>query len=181
MNKYYLPSYRYGGTESAETSKGLKLYANLADRYWLHALFELHFVFWPKYNLLGLIGDSYPEKVLKDTLPYSVYFQNNTDQDYELTEWPPLPLFEKVIAQHPEGMSAKSLLQRGRLSDYSEEDIGANLPYYIRTDIYDDIFETLSIEDILESKKNTSIVRFTLCALENMNDELQFNKLRKSN
>lgn len=96
-NLYYIPSIR----ERAKPED--KVFCRTADHYWLYGLFNYRFVYWEKYQLLGLLSEERNEwpASAKSEGAYSVYFQNSCDQDYEFTEWPTfIPFFAKAVQEY---------------------------------------------------------------------------------
>jgi hypothetical protein len=82
----------------------------MADRYWLNSLFSMKFIFFRKYNILGLSGFDYPN-VVELLFNGHIHFQNSGDQDYAFTEWPDaVELFkrtkEQLLEEHGEETSA---------------------------------------------------------------------------
>lgn len=116
----------------------------LADGYWLYALFDMKFVYFKKHNILALSGFSYPKEV-KDLFDGHVHFQNSTDQDYEAKEWPGgITLFNGLKGNH-------------KFDTYEG-----------RSDMYDDVYKTLHLDDYINRKENES---FTVFHIQAMTDE----------
>lgn len=57
-----------------------------ADDNWLYRIFNFQFIYWEKEKLLAVLGESFPKKAT-DLMDISFYFQNSTDQDYELSSY----------------------------------------------------------------------------------------------
>lgn len=96
-NLYYIPSIR----ERAKPED--KVFCRTADRYWLYGLFNYRFVYWGKYQILGLLSESCDEWPASTETKgsCSVYFQNSCDQDYEFTEWPTfIPFFATTVQKY---------------------------------------------------------------------------------
>jgi hypothetical protein len=165
--KYFIPSLRYfcGDVFSAEDRE----YAQALDDGWLQRFLSLRFVYWPAAKLLGLVGATWPNR--KAFFAESVYFQNSTDQDYELDSWPKLPFFDEIVKDH-RNMTVQNLQRKPRWCDYTLEELGQDLDYYVRSDAYDQIYSQLSLDDWLWGRDNDAFVRFTLSALQS--DERRF-------
>ena len=70
------------------------------DRPFILDALQLRYVYWPEYNLLGAVG--YPEILGKETaklFPCHVYFQNQSDQDYDYGTYDGIPLFQQIAEQ----------------------------------------------------------------------------------
>lgn len=61
---------------------------------WAYNCFKYRYFYISKYNLLGVFGvPDCVENLFDDT----IYFQNSTDQDYDLDEWSSIKLFKKLL------------------------------------------------------------------------------------
>ena len=157
-NKTYAPSYRLQLDGNGEAREPM---ARAANRYWLYRLFEITFLYWGKYNLLGVIG-CLPEK-LAATMPY-VFFQNSTDQDYDFSEWPKFGFFGDKITQ------VKSM----SLSDIKEQfDYEMDEGYLRRSLVYENISKCLGIETYLYCPDEWEFQKFVLQALANEEQHLE--------
>lgn len=96
-NEFFIPSIR-GYAKPNDT-----WFCQTADRYWLYSLFNYRFVYWAKYQLLGLVREeceAWPSQSHTDK-PCSVYFQNSCDQDYEFSEWLScIPFFAGAVKKY---------------------------------------------------------------------------------
>lgn len=139
-----------------------KLKSNYFDMF-ARNLFSVNFVYFPKYKLLGIVGD-YEQDKLGDQMDCWIYFQNSCDQDYELSIWKDknIPLFEQVVAD-VEAMSEEEI--KG-LFDYDECDI----PYCRRAEIYRRIFEALALDDWMAGteQETDDFICFTMSSLNSI-------------
>lgn len=87
-----------------------------------------NFLFWPQYNLAAIIGD---ERGLGpgtyELFPGKLFFQNQSDNDYELDTYDPIGLFAQV-------------------RDSVLESTASTYGYAIRTEVYDAITNMLGLE-----------------------------------
>lgn len=87
-----------------------------------------NFLFWPQYNLAAIIGD---ERGLGpstyELFPGKLFFQNQSDNDYELDTYDPIGLFAQV----------RDSVLEGTASTYD---------YAVRTEVYDAITNMLGLE-----------------------------------
>lgn len=87
-----------------------------------------NFLFWPQYNLAAIIGD---ERGLGpgtyELFPGKLFFQNQSDNDYDLNIYDPIELFGQV---------RDSVLESTKLTD----------DYVIRTEVYNTIVRMLHLE-----------------------------------
>lgn len=87
-----------------------------------------NFLFWPQYNLAAIIGD---ERGLGpktyDLFPGKLFFQNQSDNDYELDTYDPIGLFVQV-------------------RDSVLKSTASTQEYAVRTEVYDAITNMLGLE-----------------------------------
>lgn len=62
---------------------------SFAEIEWIRSLATSKFIYWPEYELLGVLGEG-------NNRGTTVSFQNSTNQDYNIQTWQGIPLFEKV-------------------------------------------------------------------------------------
>lgn len=169
-NVYFVPSLLYRA--QIENWK----MAMIADEKWLYALFNFRFVFWKKYELLGMVG----------TLPEggpeadgAVYFQNSCDQNYSLSEWPTsIPFFKEKVKNYEAMLHLKPkkcLKKLKKLGFTDEETIAEALEdgectkdaaeYHVLSSLYHDIFDTLRLNTWLWGNDDKSFHRFSLNAI----------------
>lgn len=48
----------------------------------------MRFVYWDSQKILGLVIDNPEANGLGEFFDHSIYFQNSTDQDYDIDVWP---------------------------------------------------------------------------------------------
>lgn len=167
---YFIPSVRYHLTDH----ENIHLWQML-DEYWLKGVMTLRFVWWEKYNLLGLVGFSYPE--VENYFPGFVNFQNSCDQDYEESTWLGIcPFFDSVVEKYKTA-SAKELLSDDEYEDYTEEEIEKSLEYHRRNAMYKAIYEQLELGGWLYGHDSETFERITLNCLQT--SEMTFDMNRK--
>lgn len=159
QNVFYIPSLRYKSEDKR------------INNYWLHSLFEMSFVYWPKEQLLGLCGYNYPSNV-KDLFSSFVYFQNHTDCDYDFSQWPQYPVFQKHVYDCI-GMDKSSVIKKYMgLNNYNqkeaEEFYSEDPAYFRRSLVYDSVYKELALDDWLWGKDNPSFIRLTV---QSINDD----------
>lgn len=131
---------------------------------WVAAISTLRFVFWPEHELLALVGNAWPG--LKGAFAKSVYFQNSTDQDYELKEWEGIcPYFDNLCIEF-ERMTPAELAKTGLFGGYTPEELSGNVEYYRRTGMYAQVFKGLQLNDWLYGRNNPAFRRFSMGALQ---------------
>ena len=171
QEKHYIPTHRkYVFGENAYKF-------NDVDRFWLYDVFNIRFIYWKKYKLLGIIGDNYPKECM-NMIDTSVYFQNSTDQDYDYETWgKKIPLFNLLIWQY-KYKNAKQVLKKKNkeYDDYTLEEITKNLDYHRKTLVYSTIYEKLSLEKWLY-KKGGNYETFAFNAIEDFEKLMDLSKI----
>lgn len=112
-------------------------------------LFRREFIFWPELHLVGMIHMD--DSSIKPAVHFlhAVYFQNSTDQDYELSEWKNIcPAFDEKIRKS-RSATAADLISKKRWKGYTAEELNDDLDYYVRSDLYDEIYGLLHLDDFL--------------------------------
>ena len=164
-NTIYIPSIRYSHIEKANNM------AEVADRYWLENLFKFRFLYWPKYQLLGLVGSN---RIDDPAFPMSMYFQNSTDQNYDFQEWLEgnIPFFKEYV-ERIQNMPFVRLMDTCR--DYWDEDTDLSNPeielYMRQSLLYQRIFSALELQSWLyadDSKKDVPYIQFALSGIQDM-------------
>lgn len=102
---------------------------------WLRASLRICAVYWQKYNLLGIYGVDEIEGF------HSTSFQNSCDQDYELSYWPPIRVFQDIIEDTCEKYSEMPLLVE------NEDEPDAD--YKMKSEIYNKIFNKLDLDNLI--------------------------------
>ncbi len=171
-NAFYIPSIK--GNAKPED----RVFCQTADRYWLYGLFNFRFVYWKEYQLLGLLSESIdgwpaPDH---DKEKCSVYFQNSCDRDYKFSSWPAyIPFFKNAIKKFKrlKKMSAEKayaiLKEHGSCTPDKSTDFESGKKadaYYIRTALYDYIFDALALNDWLYGRDNDAFERFSINGLD---------------
>ena len=127
---------------------------------WLVSSFMVRCTYWPEHRLLGISGD-WPKQCLGLT-GKPVFFQNSTDQDYELELWPELPFFQeriKIAQSISDEEVAKSM-------DVETSDMDGHPAYYRLSSLYQRIFDDLDLNDWLYNT-NDSFERFAMSGIVN--------------
>lgn len=138
-------------------------------KYWLNSLFLVLCTYWPQHKLVAISGEKWPNNC-KDLIEGSVLFQNGTDQDYSLEEWPAtIPFFQERIAQ-VQRMSDDEVLNA---SDFYYEDDKENVGYARRNLLYSRIFQDLELDKWLYGGEG-AFQRFAMSGITNwyMNQDL---------
>lgn len=130
----------------------------------IQAAFQVRFVYWPQYNLLGLPTKGWPEEAFNDfgfTAP--IQFQSNTDQDYPLETWDDaIPVFT-AVKKHAAKQSDFDIL---RDMGWEEPDIDdpqffEAMAYARRSFVYRKIYNCLDLDNWLEGNEG-KFERFVL-------------------
>lgn len=164
-NTIYIPSIRYSHIEKTNNM------ADVADRYWLENLFKFRFLYWPKYQLLGLVGSN---RIDDPAFPMSIYFQNSTDQNYDFQEW-----LEGSIPFFKERVETITNMPQSKLfdicKDYLDEDTDLSNPeielYMRQSVLYENIFSALQLNSWLYSsgsEKEAPYIQFSLSGILDM-------------
>ena len=127
---------------------------------WLSQLFTIRCTYWPQYNLLGIIGDEWPE-TCKSLAAGSVYFQNGTDQDYEYECWPTAIPFFKERVDAVKRMTDDEVRQ---ISELNCDDI----EYVRRSLVYQTIAKDLTLDDWIYRGAG-DYLRFAMSGITNGN------------
>ena len=130
--------------------------------YWLNSLFSVQCTYWPQYKLVAISGEKWPNDCEK-LIEGSVLFQNGTDQDYSLEEWPAaIPFFQERIAQI-QRMSDDEIL---KASDFYYEDDKESVDYARRNLLYNRIFQDLDLDKWLYGGEG-AFQRFAMSGITN--------------
>lgn len=157
LHKYYIPSHRSDKYDKEH------------DNYWLYDLFNIQFVWWQEWNLLAVIGTVYPKESMQQ-FPFTVYFQNSTDQDYDFDNWSDkITVFQKtkaaILQKSLEEIYQKYVIEKER--DWIElEELNQNPEYYQKSLLYDEIFEKLDLNSWLYGRESSVYERITLNAID---------------
>lgn len=114
---------------------------------WTNAIMNMRFVYWPKLNLLALVGE-YP-KAVQSLFKKQVYFQNSVDQNYELGMWDDdIPLFKeiKTAVLQMDARDAYMELYKWDPDANAFEDDPEQADYVAKSLIYKRIFEALDLD-----------------------------------
>lgn len=162
-NRMYIPSVRYDSIAKEE-----KTMANIANEFWLETLFKFRFLYWPKHQLLGMVGSSIDENIF----PMEMYFQNSTNQDYDFRDWleGDIPFFKENVA-FIKDMSFEKL--QNVCKDWFDEEADLANPeietYARESLLYSRIFHALELNAWLyadESDKEVSWKMFALSGIQ---------------
>lgn len=165
----FSPAYEIINHPERESRKGVLM----DTKHWLRRMFTVEFVYWPQYKLLALAGHwplsvSEGETLIKNNIfGKSIYFQNSTDKDYELDEWNSLPeMIIRPLLDEP--VSQREALEyiEFDMDEYTEEELNSPASDYVyRTYVYQNIFNTLSLDDWLYGDNPEAFKRYKLCAM----------------
>ncbi len=138
-SRYTCMMFRQPTQEACE--KEIRRYGDL----WVQHLFTFNFVYWEKYNLLGMCLDSNGYPAIDALFPYNVHFQNSCDQDYDWDAWvPEIAIFDKIARKWCQA-SYEQLLEKFDYLEKSKKDNPGYLDYYRKTATYEEVFETLHL------------------------------------
>ena len=131
----YMPSIRY-----AHLYNEVKpIVAQDADEAWAKsAVFTMRFFYLAEHSLLGVFG--VPSEVV-EIFDAVIYFQNSTDQDYEIDEWKGVPIFEQIAERW--NASTDEEVRRKYYEDYGDDEDeldDLSLDYFRRTFAYKEIW-----------------------------------------
>lgn len=177
-NDLYIPSSRFDTI--GEEARGI---ANFADKYWLESLFKFRFLYWPKYELLSIVGGN----LINDpTFPMTMYFQNSTDQDYDFQEWLEgnIPFFK----EHVEFIQNIPFIRlMDTCKDWFDDGVDFSDPkieaYMRQSLLYNRIFSALELKSWLyadDSEKETSYIQFALSGIQDMYEASELYTMLKS-
>lgn len=90
---------------------------------------------------LKLLGVYSVHRCLKYMFDASVFFQNNSDQDYDRSEWEGIKVFEEIYDKY-QNMTAKEIIEKFNDSHWSidEDEQQGKLEYARKTLAYDEIW-----------------------------------------
>ena len=142
-NLIFLPSLRYHDDVNP-----------FSDGNWLHRFFTMRFVYWDSQKILGLVIDNPEANGLGEFFDHSIYFQNSTDQDYDIDVWPTsCPWFSEIVANHS-SITVQGLLKKERWNGTTAKDMEENFLYYVRSDIYGDVYSGLCLNNWLYGEED---------------------------
>lgn len=152
IQKYYIPEIRMGNKYQC------------ANIYWIYGTFTFNFIYWEKYELLGIKGCGFP---LEATKLFDVFipFQNGTDQDYDMKEWgDSINVFNEIVDKFKNAdyeLIKNTIIKKwGSWDEETEE----NIEYYRRTCIYEEICDKIDFHSFLYDKEG-DFERFSMCAI----------------
>ena len=173
LNKYYIPTHN-------KYIFGEKAYEfNDVDRFWLYNLFNVRFIYWEEYNLLGIIGDNYP-KVCLNMIDEKVYFQNSCDQDYEYEEWGnSITFFNNIIEKAKQETPTNLIKEFNEVyKNYTLKEIEEDIDYFRKSFVYQTIFHQLDLGNWLYDKEG-NFKTFAFSAIENQKQLLTLSRLTR--
>lgn len=101
---------------------------------WVKQVFTYRYFYLKEYNLLGIYG--LPNSV-QDLFDDTIYFQNSTDQDYDLSTWNKINLFQH-ISEKWNNCTNDYIVSTLELDDDQKD----NIEYFRRSGCYDEIWNT---------------------------------------
>lgn len=168
-NLIFLPSLRYHDDVNP-----------FSDGNWLHRFFTMRFVYWDSQKILGLVIDNPEANGLGEFFDHSIYFQNSTDQDYDIDVWPTsCPWFSEIVANHS-SITVQGLLKKERWNGTTAKDMEENFLYYVRSDIYGDVYSGLCLNNWLYGEEDRTFRRFSMAALQSTEDLMMAERLARS-
>lgn len=111
---------------------------------------QTRYIYWPEWNLIGLIG--FPNVIGKNTLelfPCHVYFQNQSDQDYDYETYDGIPLFRQITRQIRQ---TKGIMVDNLTDDDPDVD-HESIDYDLKSLVYKTISDLLGIEEYVYDDK----------------------------
>ena len=168
-NLIFLPSLRYHDDVNP-----------FSDGNWLHRFFTMRFVYWDSQKILGLVIDNPEANGLGEFFDHSIYFQNSTDQDYDIDVWPTsCPWFSEIVANHS-SITVQGLLKKERWNGTTAKDMEENFLYYVRSDISGDVYSGLCLNNWLYGEEDRTFRRFSMAALQSTEDLMMAERLARS-
>lgn len=130
-NYMYAPFVRYQRNPYTK----LETYPDIeCNNSWVRQVFTYRYFYLKEYNLLGIYGiPSCVRNMFDDT----IYFQNSTDQDYDLSTWNKINLFQR-ISEKWNNCTDDYIVRTLELDDDQKDDI----EYFRRSSCYDEIWNT---------------------------------------
>lgn len=164
-NLIYIPSVRNFCQQDASIKDYRVSPWKEVDRFWLKNLFQIEFLYWETYELLGVCGIHLPD-ISRKTV--SVYFQNSTDQNYEYKTWDGISVFEKIVKE-VQMLSGTEILN---LAGVCDEEDAPDIEYYRQTAVYKKIYKMLDLESWLWLR-NGNMFNFTMGPTKSEADWIQ--------
>ena len=145
--KMFLEGNRYCGIyknyKNSEENKSEILHLLIqANKFSILQFCNLHFVYFKKTKLLGLVGCNYPK--IESFVNNKICFQNSFDQDYERKDWQGVDYFLNIFdkwQEKPEEYFQKTF------PEYSQTEF--DIDYLRRYAAYQEIFNDLHLEEWL--------------------------------
>lgn len=105
------------------------------------ALFTNRYFYLPEYDLLGVFGVT---KSAQDIFDGKYYFQNSCDQDYKLSYWKGVKIFEDIASKWSHATEAE--IEEGYMKRWGEtwDEEDADYEYHRRELAYDEIWSLCS-------------------------------------
>lgn len=125
------------------------------DEPFILSALQQKYIYWPELNLLGLVG--YPHSLGRDTcdiFPCFLYFQNQSDQDYDFDSYDTIPLFRQIARQIEK--------TKGMVVDNLPDGNLDGIDYDLKSLVYETITGLLGIEDYVYEEKLTNAHTFTV-------------------
>ena len=161
-NAAFIPSIFWLGADTQSADGYQKSSWKEADREWAYRLFSTRFLYWTDKDLLGIAG---PVLTEFDPSLKEVHFQNKTDQDYELSDWSGIKLFEDTVAECRSASVKRLRKLAPGLGYMPDEEIVEDIEYYRRSTVYSRIFEVLGLDSYIFEKETDRFVSFSTNAL----------------
>lgn len=122
----------------------------------IRSIFTPRFLYWPNYSLLAMYGGRIPCRNTMNLLSKPIVFQDGTDQNYSMEEWPDnIPFFAEI-------KSLAKTIPRDQLAAHEESD--QKVEYNRQSWIYQTVCDKLKIgEDMLESPGGPEQFALTTC------------------
>lgn len=109
---------------------------------WLENISTVKFMFWPRYNLLGVVAAAAPNGWQE------IYFQDSV-KAYE--SWPQIPVFQKVVSKM-EVISASDLKRMPYIMEIIDDEEN-DYDFLRKTAAYHEIVKILSIDKIIKNSE----------------------------
>lgn len=138
--------------------------ADMANRYWLKAMFTYCFLYWEQYQLLGIV--MMPQKEVCEKWPLCAFFQDNHNHTFNKWESGNIPFFMDAIAK------AKTITP-----DNAKE----NMDCFQHSRCYEYIYKTLGLDSwMLGHNENAPYESFSLCGVTDEMGLFQYITLLKA-
>lgn len=138
--------------------------ADMANLYWLKAMFTYCFLYWEQYQLLGIV--MMPQKEVCEKWPLCASFQDNNDHTFNKWESGNIPFFMNAIA---------------KTKTIAPDNAKENMDCFQHSRCYEYIYKTLGLDSWMQDhNENVPYESFSLCGVKDEMDLFQYITLLKA-